>query len=115
VDVYSLGAILYEILSGRPPFLAVTPLDTIMAVLAKQPVSPRLLEARIDRDLETICLKCLEKEPERRYDSAAALADELERWLRHEPIHARPSTFFEKAAKWVKRQQAAAGLWAVCI
>ena len=138
-DVYSLGAILYELLAGRPPFQADTPLETMRQVVELEPVPPRLVirssrrkkahakkseirpaatarqrgenpKSEIDKDLETICLKCLQKNPAQRYASAEALAEDLERWLRHEPIRARPSNVWEQGVKWARRHPARAGL-----
>jgi WD40 repeat protein len=103
-DVYSLGATLYQILTGRPPFQGESYLETLGQVLAKEPVPPRILRPGLPRDLETICLKCLEKDPARRFGSAAALREDLERFLRGEPIRARPISVRLWAIKWVRRR-----------
>lgn len=109
-DTYSLGAIFFEMLTARPPLQGETVIATLMKVRSEEPVAPRKLNPRVDRDLETICLKCLEKEPAKRYGSAEALAEDLDRWLSHEPIAARPATRTERLAKWARRHPAAAGL-----
>jgi WD40 repeat protein/tRNA A-37 threonylcarbamoyl transferase component Bud32 len=102
-DIYSLGAILYHLLAGRPPFQAATTWQTLRATVEQPPLRPSGKDRRIDSDLEIICLKCLEKDPQCRYASADALAEELERWLRHEPIRARPARALERCQKWTRR------------
>jgi WD40 repeat protein len=109
-DVYALGAILYEMLTGRPPFKAETPLDTILQVISKEPVPPSRLQAKVPHDLETICLKCLRKEPSKRYGSAIELAGELRRYLQDQPIQARRTGVVERSWRWCRRNRAVAGL-----
>jgi tetratricopeptide (TPR) repeat protein len=111
-DVYALGAILYEALTGRPPFTAESPMETVLLLFQTEPVSPSRLQPRVPRDLETICLKCLHKDPQRRYASAEDLAADLQHFLAGEPIRARPASLYEQAWKWVKRRPALATLGA---
>ncbi|HEY6562859.1 MAG TPA: serine/threonine-protein kinase, partial [Pirellulaceae bacterium] len=114
-DIHALGAILYETLSGRPPFLAATILETLEQVRSREPVRLSRLQSGLPRDLQTICLKCLEKDPTRRYRSAAALGDDLRRYLDQKPIAARPANLLVRMLKWARRRPAAAALVAVSL
>ncbi len=112
-DIYALGAILYEMLTGRPPFKGTTPLETVLQVLNEDPVPPSRLQSQVPRDLETICLKCLAKEPHKRYQSALTLADDLDRYICDRPIHARRTPLLERGLKWVRRRPTMSSLLAV--
>jgi len=114
-DVYSLGAILYQTLTGRPPFSGATPLETLDLVRFSDPVPPSRLRPNVPRDLETIALKCLSKDPGKRYPSAAALADDVDRFLQEKAIQARPVGSIEKAIKWCRRRPAMAGMTATIV
>jgi eukaryotic-like serine/threonine-protein kinase len=114
-DVYALGAVLYELVTGRPPFQGETPLDTLLLLRDADPVRPGLLNPKVPPDLETICLKCLEKDPARRYDSAGSLAAELGRFLEGRPIVARPIGPLRRAARWCRRHPLPAGLMAAAL
>src|SRR6266704_4651114 len=107
-DVYGLGAVFYQLLTGHPPFAGGTTFETVRLVLDTEPRQPRTINPKLDRDLSTICLKCLEKDPQRRYSSALALAEDLERWLRREPIRARHGGPFIRGKKWLQRKPATA-------
>ncbi|HEX5271299.1 MAG TPA: protein kinase, partial [Gemmataceae bacterium] len=114
-DTYALGAVLYELITGRPPFKAETSMDTILQVVTEEPVPPRRLRPRCPRDLETICLKCLRKEPRRRYAGAEDLAEDLRRFRAGEPIRARPVSLWARGARWTRRQPRVAALLALLL
>src|SRR5438094_2273452 len=109
-DVYGLGAVLYQLLTGHPPFAGGTTYETIKLLEDTEPRPPQLLNPKVDRDLSTICLKCLEKDPKGRYSSALALAEDLEHWLKHEPIRAHRSGIFTRGRKWARRNPSTAAL-----
>jgi serine/threonine protein kinase len=111
-DIYALGAIFYEVLTGRPPFKGESDLETLLLVQVEEPLAPSRLRPRVPRDLETICLKCLEKDPKRRYGKAKELAEDLRHWLKGEPIRARPVRSLERLWRWSMRNRAVAGLTA---
>src|SRR5213079_2478222 len=114
-DVYGLGAVLYQLLTGQPPFAGGTTYETIRLLRDTEPRPPRLLNPKIDRDLSTICLKCLEKDPKRRYSLALALAEDLQHWLRHESIKARRTGVFTRGKKWVQRNPSMAVMAAMLL
>jgi serine/threonine protein kinase len=114
-DVYGLGAVFYQLLTGHPPFAGGTTYETVRLVLDTEPRQPRLSNSKMDRELSTICLKCLEKDPKRRYASALALAEDLEHWLRHEPIRARHTGIVIRGEKWLRRNRKLVATGAVCL
>ena len=113
--MYALGAILYEMLTGRPPFKGTIPAETVWQVIHEEPVPPSRLLSRVPRDLETICLKCLAKEPPKRYASAEALADDLRRYLAGQTILARRAPAWERGLKWARRQPTTASLLVLAV
>jgi hypothetical protein len=114
-DVYGLGAVLYELLTGRPPFRSGTALETFRQVLTQEPVPPSRSNPQVPRDLETVCLKCLQKDARQRYTSAAALAEDLQRYLQGQVVTARPVSSFERTVKWIRRNKRVAGLSAIAV
>jgi TolB-like protein/Flp pilus assembly protein TadD len=114
-DVYGLGAVFYQLLTGQPPFAGGATYETIRLLLDTEPRNPRVLNPKVDRDLSTICLKCLEKDPRRRYSSALALAEDLERWAKHEPIQAHRIGPFTRGSKWVRRNPSIAVMAAMLL
>jgi serine/threonine protein kinase len=114
-DIYGLGTVLYQLLTGHPPFAGGTTFETVRLVLDTEPRQPRLWNRKIDRDLATICLKCLDKDPQRRYSSALALAEDLERWLRREPILARHTGIVTRGEKWLRRNRKLVATGAACL
>ena len=114
-DVYGLGAVLYQLVTGHPPFAGGTTYETIKLLLDTEPRQPRLVNPKIDRELSTICLKCLEKDPKRRYSSALALAEDLEHWLKHEPIPARRTGAVSRGKKWLQRNPTTAAVAALSL
>src|SRR5206468_2126027 len=114
-DVYGLGAVLYQLLTGHSPFAGGTTYETIKLLLETEPRPPRLWNPKLDRDLSTICVKCLEKDPQRRFSSALGLAEDLERWLKHEPIRARRTGVLTRGTKWVRRNPTTTVLTALLV
>jgi TolB-like protein len=114
-DIYGLGAVFYHLLTGHPPFGGTTIYETVRLALETEPRQPHLVNSKVDRELSTICLKCIEKDPKRRYSSALALAEDLERWLKHEPIQARPTGILKRWKKWTRREPLAVALIASLI